>query len=436
MNAVRSTKTIVVLGAAYGGARAAQLLAAGVPDGWRVIAIDRNSHANHVYVMPRYSVLPGHEHKAFIPFRNVFHEKTGPPHLFLQAHVLSMDAHSVTLSKSFPEHGIPTQKLAFDYAVYALGSHLPSPLDLWAPERDEHLIAEHLKKKDRTYVVYKGEKKEGIDWLKDSQKLVEDSPSVLVVGGGALGIQFATDIAAVYPQKRVTLLHSRNRLLPRFDEAMHTEILETLQKTDIDVILGERLDLQSISKDTVNESGQRVVKTVTGREVAADLLLLCTGQKPNTGILKDMDPLTLDPNTSLIHVLRTLQIARLPSGDTSSTEEAAKPYPHIFAIGDAADAFGAIAAGHTAYRQGEVAANNIVRLIKRAEKVQPTDEVEELEEYSPGPPGIKVSLGLTKAVYQINGTVGVLTDGKPDLQAALIWPFFGIKVEKDDDMYE
>lgn len=36
-------------------------------------------------------------------------------------------------------------------------------------------------------------------------------------------VEFATDIAAVHPTKHVTLLHSRLRLLPRFDEAMHTE---------------------------------------------------------------------------------------------------------------------------------------------------------------------------------------------------------------------
>lgn len=35
--------------------------------------------------------------------------------------------------------------------------------------------------------------------------------------------EFVTDIAAIYPSKNVTLLHSRRRLLPRFDPAMHTE---------------------------------------------------------------------------------------------------------------------------------------------------------------------------------------------------------------------
>lgn len=42
----RSTKTVVILGAAYGGARAARMLAGTLPAGWRLVVIDRNSHMN------------------------------------------------------------------------------------------------------------------------------------------------------------------------------------------------------------------------------------------------------------------------------------------------------------------------------------------------------------------------------------------------------
>lgn len=33
--------------------------------------------------------------------------------------------------------------------------------------------------------------------------------------------EFATDIADVYPNKKVALVHSRDQLLPRFDKRMH-----------------------------------------------------------------------------------------------------------------------------------------------------------------------------------------------------------------------
>lgn len=52
-------------------------------------------------------------------------------------------------------------------------------------------------------------------------------------------------------------------------------VKQACQKLDITLILGERLDLESIEdgKAKVNEAGQKVVRTVTGREIAADLLV-------------------------------------------------------------------------------------------------------------------------------------------------------------------
>ncbi|KIJ56320.1 hypothetical protein M422DRAFT_150875 [Sphaerobolus stellatus SS14] len=446
-NVASSNKTIVILGASYGGAHAAQILAAGLPDGWRIVLIDRNSHINHVYVMPRFAVLPGHEYKAFIPYDNVF--LTGPnttPHIHLHAHVVSLTPKSITLSKAFPELGIPSTTLPYDYAVYALGSQLPPPLNLWGENKILRVIrANHFFIREQ----YHGLKSEAIEWLKEHQKTVEGAPSILVVGGGALGVQYATDIANVYPSKKVTLLHSRLQLLPRFDKAMHDEIYQAATGLGIEVILGERLDLSSVDEKSPrkNPDGQRIVTTVSGRELAADLLLLCTGQTPNTDILRAMDPATVNPQNRLAHILRTMQIGALPLPNENEKHEEllekgsmdeSTPYPNIFAIGDAANAFGAIAAGHTAYFQAEVAARNILRLIKKVEaKASNAEKVKEepLETYTPGAPGIKVSLGLRKAVVQHDDKVEVWNNGKDDLDAAVTWKIFGYKVEKDEDMY-
>ncbi|KAF9467049.1 hypothetical protein BDZ94DRAFT_1249507 [Collybia nuda] len=498
-----STRTVVVLGSAYGGSRAAQILAAGIPEGWRIILIDRNSHTNHVYILPRLAVLPGHEYKAFIPNTKVFllEDPTSKPHIRIQAHVTSITPYSLTLSKAFPEHGIPSTTLPFDYVIYALGSHLPRPLNLWASDPDVLTMTPNATIKDVHLPNYRGEKAEGVAWLSAHQKLIESSPTVLVVGGGALGIQFTTDIAAVHPTKQVTLLHSRDRLLPRFDEAMHAEILKTMETfSNIDVILGERLDLESVNEEPPkrNEKGQRVVRTVKGREIAADLIMLCTGQTPNTELLTAMDPATVNQGDKLAHVLRTMQLGVLPSSEAEALVDSVKPvpvietdvpepthstivdpleletalkqlavadleaastpeegsssestsegllssdeetlvepvletpYPNMFVIGDAADAFGAIPAGHNAYYQGELAARNIIRLIKRSSGIE-----EPLELYKPGAPAIKVTLGLGRSVYQLEGNIGVSTDQPDDLHAAAIWAYYGIIVKNDDDM--
>ncbi|MCO5550072.1 hypothetical protein L7F22_003551 [Adiantum nelumboides] len=104
--------------------------------------------------------------------------------------------------------------------VYALGSHLPDPLRTEA----------------RT-------KTEGMSWMRDIQARVKASQEIVLVGGGALGVEFATDIKSVYPDKKVTLIHSRKQLLPNFDEEVHKVALKRLQELGVDAVLGERLAL-------------------------------------------------------------------------------------------------------------------------------------------------------------------------------------------------
>ncbi|KAF5367959.1 hypothetical protein D9758_004355 [Tetrapyrgos nigripes] len=475
-------KTIAILGGAYAGAPAAARLAAGLPKRWRIVVIDKNTHINHVYVMPRYAVLGGHEHKAFCPRINFFqllpnpsslhssekqpaYDKENHPHLILNAEVLALTPTHVTLNKSFPEHGFPTTEIRYDYLLYALGSKLPAPLDLWGALPGSIPVSAEPEESKGLPERYNGTKTEGITWLKTHQKVIEDAQRILVVGGGALGIQFATDIAHIHPRKSVILLHSREKLLPRFDSEMHSEIRLALESLGVDVILNERLaDRDAPPK--YNEKGQRVLKTIKGREIVADLVLMCTGQTPNTSILKAMDPATVNPHSGLAYVLKTMQLAVQPqyssitSGEEialqnlsldskdhsiDSTLRVATPYPHIFVAGDTADAFGAIAAGHTAHFQAEVAADNILNLIEVRERHEQLVEKggnlayckgdEELREYVPTPPAIKVSLGLNDSITQSNGIIGKKSDGVDDLNAAAVWAYWGMKVQSDSEMY-
>lgn len=202
-------KTVVVLGSSYGGkhrttstmtlvsqlipyyhragTRAAQLLVQGLPEGWRTVVIDKNTHFNHLYSLPRFAILPHHGYKAFIPYTHILGPSATPKidarHLFLHAQVTSLDLHSLTLSRAFPEHGIedPARTLQFDYLVYAAGSQLPAPINLWGP-----VDAETEKEGNQ---AHDGSKANALRWLERFRAMVERAPSVLVVGGGALGIR-------------------------------------------------------------------------------------------------------------------------------------------------------------------------------------------------------------------------------------------------------
>jgi hypothetical protein len=183
-----------------------------------------------VYILPRLAVLPGHEHKAcpsvslhcyrpalfltnwistVIPYDNIFN--LGPSTnrcTFIQVTILALTPHSLTLSRAVPELGVGADGvLAFDYAVYALGSRLPEPLDLWGAHSlsfssdctsssnstctsnfDANTVSGNHKPAI-LHAPYCGTKLEGIAWLKRKQCIVEEAASVLVVGGGALGIR-------------------------------------------------------------------------------------------------------------------------------------------------------------------------------------------------------------------------------------------------------
>jgi apoptosis-inducing factor 2 len=175
----------------FAGNRAAQILSQELPEGWRVVLIDRNSHMNHLYTLPRFAILPEHGHKAFIPYTNIFGKPTAPSeaktrHIFLRAQVTSLNAHSLTLSRSFPEHGIDERDktLRFDYLVYALGSHLPAPINVWGPA--------DVEKELETPILHDGTKASALSWLSRFRAMIERNSSVLVVGGGALGIRKLT----------------------------------------------------------------------------------------------------------------------------------------------------------------------------------------------------------------------------------------------------
>ena len=86
-----------------------------------------------------------------------------------------------------------------------------------------------------------GTKTRSRQWLRTARHKMEAATSVLVVDGGALGvreykraircanlpdysIEFAIDIADIYPAREATLVHSRDQLLPRFGRWMHTAV--------------------------------------------------------------------------------------------------------------------------------------------------------------------------------------------------------------------
>ncbi|CAG7854872.1 SubName: Full=Uncharacterized protein {ECO:0000313/EMBL:CCA77728.1} [Serendipita indica DSM 11827] len=427
-----AVKNVVVLGGSYGGLRAARLLAEqleGMPN-YRVIVIERNSHMNHLYALPRFSVLPGHEYKAFIPYIHVF---TGQQsrHLIVQANVISMTNHSVTIA---PIGGqvdrrddilsslgcvatADVQTIPFEYCIYALGASLPDPINVWKPWKDVDAV-QGAHKADTSGSMSRiplplGSKISAVRWLQHAQQQISALKSLIIVGGGALGIQLTSDIAELYPGHSVTLIHSREQLMPLYDVEVHEECLRRLKELNVQVILNDRLDLDSVKHPHNDEKGRHVVKTLKGHVFAADAILLCTGTVANTRFIVDgLGQDVVNQQNGLIRVLPSLQVTRQPSTahlgtNSSATLAGDMSFGNIFAVGD-----------------GEVAARNIFKLIKDGPSAT-------LEDYVHGPPAIKVSLGRRHYVVQEGEKVYAKDDGVDDLHVGVMWTSLGFTGEFD-----
>src|SRR5947207_12563310 len=102
------------------------MLAKSLPRSTLLLLIEQSSHMIHRFVLPRYSVYPSHEHKAFIPY-NAFDENAHrhPSHCesrVIQAKAMQITSSYIGLDRSVKGFG---NRVPYTYLVYALGAKLP-----------------------------------------------------------------------------------------------------------------------------------------------------------------------------------------------------------------------------------------------------------------------------------------------------------------------
>lgn len=181
-------------------------------------------------------------------------------------------------------------------------------------------------------------------WEVDGEKIVtyleaitqETVPgSVIIIGGGAIGVEFAT-IWNAYGVK-VTIVEMLPTLLPLEDEEIGIELAKELKKQKIDVLTGHRVEKINRKDDGVevlvsNEEGQQVLK--------ADQALVAIGFTPNS---KELG-------------LEELGIEIDQRGAVRIDEKMGTNVPGIWAIGDVT---AKLMLAHVGSAQGIVCAENI-----------------------------------------------------------------------------
>ncbi|KAL1740886.1 hypothetical protein HDZ31DRAFT_46573 [Schizophyllum fasciatum] len=128
---------------------------------------------------------------------------------------------------------------------------------------------------------------------------IKAAKSVTIVGGGAVGIEFAGEIKEFHPDKKVTIVHGADLLLNDTYPTKFRKAFESrLRAKGVDIIYEDYVE-------NIPEGPVTSITTKKGKQIQTDLILPAFGAKPNTSFL----PASFLNQTNHVKVRPTLQTA-------------------------------------------------------------------------------------------------------------------------------
>lgn len=181
----------------------------------------------------------------------------------MQAKVLQVQRDHIVLDRQWQG----STDLPFEFITIATGTRLTPPGNV--PNAGE------------------ASKPEGIAYFQQLQGKVAAANSIVIIGGGAVGVQMATDIKELFPTKKVTVVQSRDQLMPRFDRRFHDILLSRFEELGIDLVANNRV---VIPPQGFPETGEIFsVDLNDGRKLETQLVIQATGQKPNNELVSSTE---------------------------------------------------------------------------------------------------------------------------------------------------
>ena len=186
-------------------------------------------------------------------------------------------------------------------------------------------------------------------WIAD-----RNAKSAVVVGGGFIGLEMVENL--VHRGLSVTLLEKLTQVMPPLDPEMAAPVMQHLEASGVRLRLGD--GLAGIEQ---SDADGLVVVSENGARLAADLVILAIGVRPETGLARQAG----------------LQIGA--RGGIVVDDQMRTSDPHIWAVGDAVQVQDVLTGQETvlplagpANRQGRVAAESIAGRPTRFRGVQAT----------------------------------------------------------------
>ena len=329
-------KKIVIIGGGFAGAYCARKL----EQDFEVTLIDTKDYFEFTPSVLRTIVDPAHLKKIQVLHRHYLHK----------AKILQEEVRDITPLRIKVQRG----SQPYDYLIISSGSTYNTPI------KEKNLVIASRANELRSYAHQ-----------------LQEAGSILIIGGGLVGVELAAEIIARYPAKKITLVHAAAELLERNPARARQSAQKFLERRGVTILLNERV-VSFKKKEFITDK-----KTI----LTADLAFLCTGIKPNYEFLKKNFAVCLNDRNNLV----VNDFLQLPG------------HAAIFAAGDIT----AIAEEKTA-QNAEKQAQVVVKNIYHLERQQP------LVAYHSLPRVMVISLGEWRGIvvyknYVLTGIIpGIL----------------------------
>ncbi|KAL7948202.1 hypothetical protein V8C42DRAFT_244780 [Trichoderma barbatum] len=315
---------------------------------------------------------------------------------FVQGSVSSVDcgAKTATVINSTTKETVTHQ---YDYFVTATGLRRVWPVVPQSLTRKQYLL------EAETQI-------NALDGAKDG---------VVIVGGGACGIEMAAELKHVKPHLKVTLVHSRDKLMssePLPDECKDKS-LDMVKEAGVDVLMSHRL-ASSTKVDSSDGSSKYEVEFTNGHRMAASIVIMALSNSISTASYL---PSSATDDEGLVKILSNMSFE-------PSTPNAASH----FCAGDVAKWSGIKRCG-AAMHGGHYVAYNIHQSVLQ-QIAQHKPKFQELQEI---PPMIGLAVGKNAVAY--GPDVGVVTGPevmeayfRDDLGWEICWGYMQLGGRKPD----